>query len=104
MKKIRLGRTNLEVTQLGWGSIPIQRVSEEEAVSVVKAVVEMGVDLLDTARGYTTSEARIGLALKNLRHPVILSSKSPVRTEKIYDEVHVSLKNLQVKRLWPSAS
>lgn len=99
MKKIRLGRTNLQVTQLGWGSIPIQRVSEEEAVSVVRAVVEMGVDLLDTARGYTTSEARIGLALKDLRRPVILSSKSPVRTEKIYDEVHVSLKNLQVRKI-----
>ena len=46
MDKIRLGRTNLKVTRLGWGSIPIQRVSEEEAVAVVKAVVEMGVDFL----------------------------------------------------------
>ena len=99
MDKIRLGRTDLHVTRLGWGSIPIQRVSEAEAVAVVKAVVEMGVDLLDTARGYTTSEARIGLALKNLSHPVILSSKSPVRTEKIYDEVRLSLKNLQVKKI-----
>ena len=99
MDKIRLGRTNLKVTQLGWGSIPLQRVSEEEAVAVVKAVVEMGVDLLDTARGYTTSEARIGLALKSLQRPVVLSSKSPVRTDKIYEEVHVSLKNLQVRKI-----
>jgi len=99
VKKVRLGRTNLKVTQLGWGSIPIQRVSEEEAVSVVKAVVGMGVDLVDTARGYTTSEARIGLALKGLQHSVVLSSKSPVRTDKIYDEVRVSLKNLQVKKI-----
>ena len=97
--KIRLGRTNLKVTRLGWGSIPIQRVSEEEAVAVVKAVAEMGVDLLDTARGYTTSEARIGLALKSLKRPVVLSSKSPVRTDKIYEEVHVSLKNLQVRKI-----
>jgi len=97
--KIRLGRTNLKVTRLGWGSIPLQRVSEEEAVAVVKAVVEMGVDLLDTARGYTTSEARLGLALKSLQRPVVLSSKSPVRTDKIYEEVHVSLKNLQVKKI-----
>ncbi len=99
MEKIRLGRTNLNVTRLGWGSIPIQRVSEEEAVAVVKAVAEMGVDLLDTARGYTTSEARIGLALKSLKRPVVLSSKSPVRTDKIYEEVHVSLKNLQVRKI-----
>jgi predicted aldo/keto reductase-like oxidoreductase len=77
----------------------LQRAKEEEAVSVVREVVEMGVDLLDTARGYTTSEARMGLALKKNSRPVVLSSKSPVRTEKIYDEVHVSLKNLQVKKI-----
>lgn len=99
MEKIRLGRTNLRVTRLGWGSIPLQRVGEEEAIAVVREAVEMGVDLLDTARGYTTSEARIGLALKKVQRPVVLSSKSPVRTDKIYDEVHISLKNLQVEKI-----
>ena len=99
MEKVRLGRTNLKVTRLGWGSIPLQRAGEEEAVSVVREVVEMGVDLLDTARGYTTSEGRMGLVLKKISRPVVLSSKSPVRTEKIYDEVHVSLRNLQVKKI-----
>jgi predicted aldo/keto reductase-like oxidoreductase len=99
VEKARLGRTNLKVTRLGWGSIPLQRAKEEEAVSVVREVVEMGVDLLDTARGYTTSEVRMGQALKKNSRPVVLSSKSPVRTEKIYDEVHVSLKNLQVKKI-----
>jgi predicted aldo/keto reductase-like oxidoreductase len=99
MEKVRLGRTNLKVTRLGWGGIPIQRVNEPEAVSVIQAVVEMGVELLDTARGYTNSESRIGLALKKTNKPVILSSKSPVRTAKIYDEVQVSLKQLQVERI-----
>jgi len=99
MEKVRLGRTNLKVTRLGWGGIPIQRVNESEAVSVIQAVVEMGVELLDTARGYTNSESRIGLALKKTKKPVILSSKSPVRTAKIYDEVQVSLKQLQVERI-----
>ena len=99
MEKVRLGKTGLEVTRLGWGSIPIQRVSEEEAISVVKAVVEMGVDFLDTARSYTTSEVRIGKALKDCQRPVILSSKSPVRTSKIYDDVQKSLGNLQVKKI-----
>jgi aryl-alcohol dehydrogenase-like predicted oxidoreductase len=60
MRKVRLGKTNLIVTQLGWGGIPIQRIGEREAVSVIQAVVEMGVDLLDTARGYTNSEYWIG--------------------------------------------
>ncbi len=99
MEKVRLGRTGLKVTRLGWGGIPIQRVTEEEAVSVVSAVVEMGVDLLDTARGYTNSEHRVGLALQKTRRPVVLSSKSPVRSEKVYDEVHESLRQLQVKKI-----
>ena len=99
MEKTRLGRTNLLVTRLGWGGIFIQRVNEEEAVSVIRAVIEMGVDLLDTARGYTNSEHRIGLALQKTDRPVILSTKSPVRTEKIYSEVQTSLKERGVKKI-----
>jgi aryl-alcohol dehydrogenase-like predicted oxidoreductase len=99
MEKVRLGRTNLIVTKLGWGGIPIQRASEHEAISVIRAVIEMGVDILDTARAYTNSEHRIGLALQRVDRPVILSTKSLVRTAKIYNEVHESLKQLRVKKI-----
>jgi len=99
MEKVRLGRTNLVVKKLGWGGIPIQRVSEKEAVSVVKAVVEMGVDLLDTAPSYTTSEHCIGLALKQTNRPVILSTKTHEETDKSYEDVRRSLKQLQVKKI-----
>jgi predicted aldo/keto reductase-like oxidoreductase len=99
MEKVRLGRTNLFVTKLGWGGIPIQRVGEEEGVSVIRAAVEMGVDLLDTARGYTNSEHRIGLALQKTSRQVILSSKSAVRTDKIYGDVRTGLKQIEVKKI-----
>jgi predicted aldo/keto reductase-like oxidoreductase len=99
MEKVRLGRTNLIVKKLGWGGIPIQRVGEREGVSVIRAVVEMGVDFLDSARGYTNSEHKIGLALQKIDKPVILSTKSGVKTEKIYDEVHESLRQLKVKKV-----
>ncbi len=99
MEKVRLGKTNLNVTKLGWGGIPIQRVGEREAVSVIRAVVEMGVDLLDTARGYTNSEHRVGLALQKVSKPVILSSKSAVKTDKIYEDVQESLKQMKVKKI-----
>jgi len=99
MEQVRLGRTNLIVKKLGWGGIPIQRVTEEEAVSVIQNVVEMGVNLLDTARAYTNSEHRIGLALKKAKKAVILSSKSTVRTENIYDEVQKSRQQLQVPKI-----
>ncbi len=99
MEKVRLGRTNLIVTKLGWGGIPIQRVGEREGISVIRAVIEMGVDLLDTARAYTNSEHRIGLALQRTDRPVVLSSKSLVKTAKIYHDVHESLKQLKVKKI-----
>jgi len=99
MEKVRLGRTNLTVTKLGWGGIPIQRVSESEAVSVIRAVIDRGVDLLDTARSYTNSEHRIGLALQKVKRPVILSSKSLERTKKIYEDVHISLRQTKVRKI-----
>ena len=99
MEEVRLGRTNLVVKKLGWGSIPIRRVSDEQAVAVVQAVLEMGVNLLDMARAYTHSERRIGLALQKVPKPVILSSKSNERTNKIYEQVQESLKQLQVKKI-----
>ncbi len=99
MEKVRLGKTNLIVEKLGWGGIPIQRVGEREAVSVIQAVIEMGVDLLDTARAYTNSEHRVGLALQKTDRPVILSSKSPIKTAKIYNDVQESLKQMKVKKV-----
>ncbi len=60
MNRIVIGKTGLEVSRLGFGGIPIQRVDEETAVGVVLHAVEKGVDFIDTARGYTTSERRIG--------------------------------------------
>jgi uncharacterized protein len=99
MEKVRLGRTNLFVTRLGWGGIPVQRVSEKEGVAVIRAAIEMGVDLFDTARAYTNSERRIGLALQKADRPVVLSTKSAVKTERIYEEVHESLKQLRVKKI-----
>ena len=99
MEKVRLGKTGLVVTRLGWGGIPIQRVGEDEAVSVIRSVIDMGVDFLDTARAYTNSEHRIGLALEGVDRPVVLSSKSQVRTARIYDEVQISLRQLNVKKI-----
>ncbi len=99
MEKVALGKTGLVVTRLGWGGIPIQRVEEAEAVAVIREVIGMGVDLLDTARGYTTSERRVGLAIQAARKRVVISTKSQERTAAIYDDVLESLKQLQVNKI-----
>ena len=60
MERVRLGKTELMVSRVGFGGIPIQRVTEDEAVAVVRRCLELGVNYIDTANAYTTSEDRIG--------------------------------------------
>ena len=80
MEKIRLGRTEMMVSKLGFGGIPIQRLTEGEAVAVVSRCLDLGVNYIDTANGYSTSEERIGKAIKGRRHDVYIATKSGART------------------------
>ena len=95
MEKVRLGRTEMMVTGLGFGGIPIQRVSEEEAIAVVNKCLDLGINFLDTANGYTTSEERIGRAIKGKREEIILATKSLARTrEDMEKHLKLSLERL----------
>jgi len=64
MKKRLLGNTNMEVSVIGLGGIPIQRVNQEEATNIILECKKKGINFIDTARGYTISEEYIGNALK----------------------------------------
>jgi uncharacterized protein len=95
MEKIKLGRTGMTVTRLGFGGIPIQRLTEGEAVKVVTRCLDLGVNYLDTANGYTTSEEHIGKAVKGRRHDVFIATKSfPGTAEIIRKNLELSLKRL----------
>ena len=100
LKKRRLGKTDLYVTEIGFGGIPIQRISEEDAISVVKRCYELGINYYDTARGYTTSEERIGKALEGIRDNVYLATKSHAKTAKeLRENLVTSLRNLRADYL-----
>ncbi|HEX9897210.1 MAG TPA: aldo/keto reductase [Dehalococcoidales bacterium] len=96
MEKIRLGRTNLMVSRIGFGGIPIQRLTEDEAVAVVKKCLELGITYIDTANAYTTSERRIGKAISGRdRKNLIIATKSGARTkEGVEQHLANSLKQL----------
>ena len=79
MKTIRLGKTELRVSRVGFGGIPVQRLSENEAIAVIRRCLDLGVTFYDTATGYTTSEERIGKALAGRRDGVVLATKTPAR-------------------------
>jgi uncharacterized protein len=98
MQRVRLGRTGLYVTKIGFGGIPIQRLTDDrEAVRLVTAAVEMGINWFDTATGYSTSEGRIGEGIKPFkRDSLYIFTKSPARTpETLRASIELSLKRLQ---------
>ncbi|NLB33977.1 MAG: aldo/keto reductase [Tissierellia bacterium] len=64
MKKALLGNTGMEVSVIGLGGIPIQRVNEEDAINIILECKKQGINFIDTARGYTVSEEYIGKGLK----------------------------------------
>lgn len=97
MEKRRLGKTELIVNVVGFGGIPIQRLAEGEAVNLVREAVEQGVNFIDSARGYTTSEEWIGKALAGgLRQQVYLATKTMSRDAKAFRaDIERSLANFQ---------
>jgi uncharacterized protein len=100
MEKIRLGKTNLMVTRVGFGGIPIQRLTEEGAVEVVKRCLDHGINYLDTANAYSTSERRIGKAIAGRRDGLVLATKSTQRNrEGIVEHLENSLKQLGVDHI-----
>lgn len=97
MEKRVLGRTNFEVSAVGIGGIPIQRVDKDEAIEIIKEALSQGMNFIDTARGYMTSEELIGQALEELgRENFILATKSMSRSyDGIMEEFFTSLKLLK---------
>ncbi|MBM4446161.1 MAG: aldo/keto reductase [Chloroflexi bacterium] len=98
MEKIRLGKTNMLVSRLGFGGIPIQRLTEDEAVNVVKRCLDLGITFIDTANAYTTSEERIGKAISGRREELIIATKSLSRKrEGVEKHLKLSLERLNVE-------
>jgi predicted aldo/keto reductase-like oxidoreductase len=103
MIRTRLGKTELEVSRVGFGGIPIQRLSEAEAIRVVERCLDLGVTLLDTAHGYTTSEERIGKALarrSGVRDQAVIATKTPARDAITAQEhLELSLRRLRIETI-----
>jgi len=98
LEKVRLGKTDILVSRLGFGGIPIQRLNEDEAVAVVKKCLDLGITFLDTANAYTTSEERIGKAVAGRREGLVIATKSLSRKrEGVEKHLKLSLERLKVE-------
>ena len=83
MIRKKLGRTGLEVTQLGYGSMGlrgprtwgVRAVREEDADRFLNSVLDAGINFIDTAPDYGVSEERIGRYISSRRSEFYLATK-----------------------------
>ena len=90
------GKTGMKIKRVGFGGIPIQRISQEDTNKVIDELEKCGVNFIDTARGYTVSEEYLGNAIKGRREKFYIATKSMSRDyESMKRDIEISLKNLQ---------
>ena len=96
MRYTTLGKTGMRISTIGFGGIPIQKVDVPTVRALMERLAAEGVNYIDTARGYTVSEAYLGEALEGLRDRFVIATKSMARTkEAMASDIETSLRNLR---------
>ena len=103
MRKRRLGRTELQVSEIGIGGLGIiSKVHPDirSGMAVVERALDLGINFIDTARGYFDAEHVLGQVMRSRNPEVILASKTFLRSgTRAYQELERSLETLGAKRL-----
>ena len=95
MKQITLGSTGITAPQNGFGALPIQRDTTDVAVHLLRKAYEGGMSFFDTARFYTDSEEKIGIAFGDMgiRDKIYIASKTAAMTpEDFWRDLETSLR------------
>lgn len=96
MQTVTLGTTGITVNKNGFGALPIQRISSEDAVHLIKKAYNAGITFFDTARFYTDSECKLGEALEGIRDKVYIATKTGATTaDAFWKDLETSLGNLK---------
>lgn len=96
MTTVTLGRTGITVNKNGFGALPIQRVTKEEAGKILRKAYDNGINLFDTARAYSDSEEKIGYALGDVRNEITITTKTMAKTaDAFWNDLETSLSLLK---------
>ncbi len=96
----KLGKTDLYIKRVGFGGLPIQRVSQEECDKIINELIKNDVNFIDTARGYTISEEYIGNSIKDKDYKFIIATKSMNRDyEGMKKDIDISINNLKCDKI-----
>jgi aryl-alcohol dehydrogenase-like predicted oxidoreductase len=85
------------VSRTAFGALPIQRVSFDQARTILRQAYEGGINFYDTARGYSDSEEKLGYALSDVRDEIILATKGSGATDRasLLERIAISLEKLK---------
>ena len=100
--KRRLGKTGIDVTILGLGGEGVLRTfgHDKEAYQLINRAVDLGITYCESARAYSGSESYYGLALKERRKEIFLTSKSHARDrDGALEHLHETLRNMKTDHL-----
>ncbi len=93
---VTLGSTGIITDKNGFGALPIQRISQENAVKLLRKAYEAGFTFFDTARLYSDSEVKIGEAFDGLRENIFIATKTGALDAAQFEkDLETSLKNLR---------
>lgn len=96
MTTVTLGRTGITVNKNGFGALPIQRVDADYAGKLLRKAYDAGITYFDSARAYTDSEEKIGLAMSDIRDKIFIATKTMSTTvEGFWEQLHESLRLLK---------
>ena len=100
MRNITLGKTGITTPQNAFGALPIQRVSQDQAIKLLRAAKDGGMTFFDTARAYSDSEEKIGAAFEGVRDQIYIASKTQAKTpEQFWKDLDTTLSNLRTDYL-----
>jgi predicted aldo/keto reductase-like oxidoreductase len=100
MEKRRLGKTEMMVSTVGFGGIPLQKLDQETVNKLIDEAISLGINFIDSARAYTISEELIGNALIGRRDKMYIASKTAAKDyETAKKDIEISLKNLKTDYL-----
>ena len=100
METVRLGKTGIVTNKNAFGALPIQRISDDDAVHLLKKAYANGITFFDTARWYTDSEHKVGLAFEGMREKVFIATKTGAQNaEGFWQDLETSLSNLKTDHI-----
>lgn len=96
MRYKQFGRTDLQVSHLGFGTMHLPKLTQSEATRLLEYALEVGITYFDTAQNYGTSEQMIGQAIGHRRNEYVIGTKTNKRTyELAKKEIEDSLRKLR---------